>query len=224
MENAKLGQGVRMNTYKGWESIPAHLGTKTRLKEQDGLRPEKETKPVALVKALTPRGYKEFDLFDKADCVEIKKRKVDVSFLDYSDKCLSDALYMVNKSAKKSRDTKTKSYSSGKHAVVSRSKTRQERLYDLKDKALKKLEKTGRLTLRGYHKQSDNYLHLYEFGRHTFHKPVRYVDKSAAYLGEIEGIIGSERSKETQLNYFQAVKLLENYVTTQGIGREFQRS
>ena len=200
-----------MEMYTGWLKVPQGLSTKTRLKKEYGLRPGKECDPVAIVKGYTPIGQKEFDLYQISDCIEIKKRKIDINNLTMDDKTLSDALYIINKSAKKSRDTKQENYDLGRHGIVSASKTRQSKLYELKDKVIGRLEQQGRLTFLGYHTQFEQVLWSYQIGNHTFHMPgFKYT--GLKFLGDLTEKIKAAQTKQTDINYFQSVKILEEYL------------
>ncbi len=66
---------------------------------------------------------------------------------------LCESLYLINKSAKKSRDTKKQKYQSGEHGVTQRSKTRQNKLYDLKNHVVDKMISENLLLVEGYHTQ-----------------------------------------------------------------------
>lgn len=199
-----------MEMYAGWAKVPQGLSTKTRLKNEYGLRPSKECDPVAIVKGNTPRGWKEFNLYQIADCIVIKKRNIDINNLTMDDKTLSDALYIINKSAKKSRDTKQENYDLGRHGIVSASKTRQSKLYELKDKVIRRLKQQGRLTFLGYHTQFEQVLWSYQIGNHTFHMPC-FKYTGLKFLGDITEQIQAAQTKQTDINYFQSVKILEEY-------------
>jgi hypothetical protein len=67
---------------------------------------------------------------------------------------ICEALYLINKSAKKSRDTAQSSYYHSNHTQAKIAKTRKNNLYDLKDKTIKKLVEDGILELVGYHTQT----------------------------------------------------------------------
>lgn len=97
------------------------------------------------------------------------------------------------------------------------SKTRQNKLYDLKDKVITKLLEDNRINIVGYHTQdlydgSNNYLMLLELEGFTFHLPVyKNQVKHLKLLGEI-GIITAEKTKDVGVNFHEAEKLLNYYI------------
>jgi len=213
-----------MKIYTGWENIPEKMSTKTRLRNEFRLKPLKDAKPRAKVKAQTPRGWREFDLYHFDDCIEIKRRKVNISNFDLKDnQTIADALYIINKSAKVSRDTKKENYSKGNFNNVNGAKTRQLKLYALKDQVIKKLSQENRLILEGYHKQEDVKLLFYRIANRTFHIPTNTSCDDLQFLGSINGLINAEREQITDMNFNQAKKLLEKYVGERAV-REIESS
>ena len=61
-----------MTTYKGWDAIPDHLTTKTRLGKELGLRLAKGQKPAGQVKVYA-YGWRYYDLYDINDAVPKRK-------------------------------------------------------------------------------------------------------------------------------------------------------
>src|SRR5699024_3647671 len=105
----------------------------------------------------------------------IKQRNV--KLLEMSDRNIAESLYLINKSAKKSRNTKQENYYRRNFQVVGASKTRQNKLYDLKEQVINKLLKHERINVKGYHTQDSynggtNYLILLKLEGYTFHMPV----------------------------------------------------
>lgn len=134
--------------------------------------------------------------------------------LEMTDDNLAEALYVINKSAKKSRDTKNRAYYYSKHGACHGAKTRMIKLYHLKDAALQKLIDEGRAAFIGIHRQVFNernqYLAMYGIAGFTFHTP--YSGKiPEILLGDIDGKISAERTRNVKINYTQAVNLLEKY-------------
>lgn len=147
---------------------------------------------------------------------DIKTRKQ--ARAEINDDNIAEALYIINKSAKISRDTKVNAYEYGDYRICKCAKTRQNNLYNLKDKTLKKLNKQNKLTLIGIHKQiingQTNYLKLYQFKDYTFHIPImkEQIPKDAKILEDIlEEKIPSEKQK-TKLTYNQAVQVLKDFL------------
>jgi len=137
-----------LKTYSRWSNVPENLKTKTQLKEI-GLKPSN----INNFKAKFKSSYGTYDLFDINDCIKIKKRKVDISDIPMTDENIAEALYVINKSAKTSRDTKGFYYEDGRHDIVKRSKNRESKLYNLKDKVLNKLIEENKVEVIGTHKQ-----------------------------------------------------------------------
>ncbi|HET7615888.1 MAG TPA: YkyB family protein [Bacillales bacterium] len=201
-----------LKTYTGWNNIADGYFTKTRLRKEMKLKPKDENKPDAFVKANTPRGWKEFNLYSIGSCREIHKRKVEDSPL--TDENIAQSLYLLNKSAKKSRDTKQENYYIGKHSIVQRSKSRQTKLYDLKSQVIKKLVSKKKASIIGYHTQEIEhevfYLLMVEFAGYNFHLPLsKEKTKNLDYMGCIEKIPAT--AKKVEIKFNEAVKLLKRY-------------
>lgn len=137
--------------FKGWGKVPENYKTKTQLKAM-GLKPKDESKPDEKVYASAGGRMNYFDLYDVDNTIEIKKKKpADISDMDLNSVNIGESLYVVNKSALKSRDTKAANYSLGNHGVVKNAKSRQYNLYDLKDKVINKAIQEGVAQVLGYH-------------------------------------------------------------------------
>lgn len=197
--------------FHSWKNIEEGYQTKTALKSL-GLKPKDVDKYDATLKAYAGGKWKDFVLYKVDNCLPIKKAKVNE--LDMTDENIAEALYIINKSAKKSRDTKNENYSSRNHSVVKRSKQRQVILYELKDQVINKLLCEGKASIKGYHKQNEhqNCLLLIEFKGLTFHLPSsnHSLLSDLKELGEI-GII-SATSRKTRLKFNESMQLLKNYV------------
>ena len=142
---------------------------------------------------------------------KISKRRTDIRLLDINNENLCISLYVINKSAKKSRDTKQKSYDSKIFKTTNYSKTRETLLYQLKKEVIYKMVSEGRLQVIGYHKQFENYLILYKYKEYSFHIPTNFVPKDITYLGEIESLISSESNIKT-IQFSEAKLLLKSYL------------
>ena len=142
----------------------------------------------------------------------IRKEKEPLSF---SVENLAISLYLINKSAKVSRDTKQESYEQGNYAQVRSSKTRQTNLYELKDEVLTKALKENIATVEGYHFASGNRqpLALIQLGGLTFHRPITQT-AGLTQLGELD-IISKEvnPSIKGEITFAQAKDLLKAYLT-----------
>ncbi|MDG6884236.1 YkyB family protein [Clostridium perfringens] len=142
---------------------------------------------------------------------KISKRRTDIRLLDINNENLCISLYVINKSAKKSRDTKQKSYDSKIFKTTNYSKTRETLLYQLKKEVIYKMVSEGRLQVIGYHKQFENYLILYKYKEYSFHIPINFVPKDITYLGEIDSLISSESNIKT-IKFSEAKLLLKTYL------------
>lgn len=137
--------------------------------------------------------------------------------LESTDDNLAQALYIINKSAKVSRDTKNDSYYNKKFGVCKAAKTRMLKHYHLKDEAMQKLIDENRMELIGYNKQvfygEEQWLKLYKLGDFTFHIPCDCFEKvnPNMVLSEIDGLISSDKKRKVEFNYKDAIHLLEEY-------------
>lgn len=190
--------------FKGWNNIKEGYYTKTTLSRDYGLKPINEDDFDATLKAYAAGRWKDFVLYHIDNTIPIKKRKIQL--LEQSDKNLAESLYIINKSAKKSRDTKQENYYSRNFQIVNASKTRQNKLYDLKDEVISKLLKENRINIVGYHTQKSyddniNYLMFLEMKGFTFHLPVcKSQTQNLEQLGVID-IIPAEKTKTTSINF-----------------------
>ncbi|KOO46684.1 hypothetical protein AMD01_11315 [Priestia koreensis] len=210
---------MEITTYKGWSNVPEDFKTKTQLKEIK-LKPVAEELPDAYVKAQTKYGWKEFNLYHIKNTQEIKSRVINVREFPITLKNIENALYIINKSAKKSRDTKVLNYSIRKHGIVSVAKKRQMKLYDLKNDVIDKLISENKLSIKGWHKQNlngyDTPLLLMQIVDITFHMPISFEElknslEKPQYLGEI-GVISAQPTRKIDMKFSEAVSLLEKYL------------
>ncbi|UFT97719.1 hypothetical protein KO561_10840 [Radiobacillus kanasensis] len=199
--------------FHGWSNIPKNYYTKTKLKNEMGRKPLDVKKYDATLKAMAGGKWRHFVLYHIDHTVPIKPRKVDISKFEFSIQHLSEALYRINKHAKKHRDTKQENYYEGNHKIVGAAKTKQLKYYDLKELVLEKLLEENKAAIKGYHKMFDSYYLLIECGNFTFHRPLsqheidEFID-----LVEIDEKISSEPVKEISINFYEAEKLLEKYI------------
>lgn len=142
-----------MQQFRKWSEVPENLKTKTQLKEM-GLKPRKKDQFAAIIKFYR-YGWQESKLYDVvADTIEIKKRRVvAIDESDITSENIGAALYVINTSARKSRDTKALNYQMRRHSEVQKAKNRQQSLYDLKDKVISKSLTDGIASIVGYHIQ-----------------------------------------------------------------------
>lgn len=143
---------VETQKFVRWSKVPEHLKTKTQLKEL-GLKPLDETDFQATIKVRQHSATREFNLYNISLTRPIKRRVAKIDKIKITPETIAESLYVVNKSAKKSRDTKELNYDWGNHNIVSRAKTRQNQLYALKEKVLKKCIVNGIAEVLGVHTQ-----------------------------------------------------------------------
>lgn len=98
-------------------------------------------------------------------------------------------------------------------------------LYHLKDAVLKKLQEEERLEYLGVNRQvfdygPDSFLRLYRIGDFTFHIPCQKeeVDELEILEEEIDGEISAEKTRNVDMNFRQAMLLLENYSGVKAAG------
>lgn len=207
--------------FKSWneyreKSQLLNLYTKAHLKELH-LKPIKSA-AVEHHQVYTGGRWKVFDFFKLEDTEEIKtKQPITIRELEINAENLCQSLYIINKSAKKSRDTKTKNYSERNYGLVSRSKNRQIDLYKLKNNALTKMYNENMLALEGYHiqhlQEGEVVLLLYRYNEYSFHMIGDKEDIAGLnFLGEINELISSEVTKKVDIKFNEAINLLENYI------------
>lgn len=143
---------VEIPRFIRWSKVPEHLKTKTQLKEL-GLKPLDESNFQATIKVRQNGATREFNLYDISLTRLIKRRITNIDDIEIKPETIAEALYVINKSAKKSRDTKEVNYDWGNHDIVSRAKIRQNSLYALKEEVLKKCIVNGFAEVMGYHTQ-----------------------------------------------------------------------
>lgn len=162
------------------------------------------------------------DIISVADSIKPKEIKL----VECTIKNLAEALYLINKSAKISRDTKQMAYDHNRHKVCKASKTRSWNLYHLKDAAIKKMIEEGKIEYVGIQKQIINghhatYLDLYQIADFTFHCPHSgEVEETEIMQDVIDGEIGAEKTRKVSINFQQAVKLLEKYSGASATGNK----
>ena len=209
-----------MITYRKWEEVPENLKTKTQWCREK-MKPIDESRPDAYIKKYFYNKWREFALYDRKNCVPVRAVNRKIREIPMTVENIAEALYIINKSAKKSRDTKTENYKFGRYAVVNQSKTRQNHLYMLKDEVIDILEREGLAKVRGYHVQTfdydkECYLKMYEIAGFTFHQPIDFIESSKLqYLGAINEKISAQGVKTT-LKFNESINLLERFLNEHG--------
>lgn len=163
------------------------------------------------------------DILDISHAGLLEKKQQPV--LPATDENIASALYTINKSAKVSRDTKNRSYYNRKFQCCGAAKTRMLNLYHLKDAVLKKLQEEDRVEYLGVNRQvfdygPDSFLRLYRIGDFTFHIPCQKdeVNELEILDEEIDGEISAEKTRNVDINFRQAMLLLENYSGVKAAG------
>jgi len=125
---------------------------------------------------------------DYSGTLLIQLRFGDYSYAEYypiiSDNCkipeatesnVGQALYLVNKEAKKARNDKDYAYTQHDYEAVAYSKSKELYMYALKDKTLELLESEGKSKFIGYHinEYNSSTLEYYRLDKFTFHKPCK---------------------------------------------------
>ncbi len=199
-----------------------------------------KSKPIetGITHKIKYEGWHDFEFFSLSQTMPKKTRTVKNIDLDCSSSNLCESLYIINKSAKKSRDTKEKNYRNQNYGVVARSKLRQIELYNLKDKVIKKMiddsilvpvgyheqvfettrsyrqedDDTGEVSYESYTETQTNYIILYQSKEFSFHLPVCNKPTDIPFLGVIPKIT-SEKTRDTTIKFNDAVNLLNKYVS-----------
>lgn len=194
--------------YQGYKNIPEGYYTKNVLNKEYGVKPYNENDIDATARVFLNSSWKYINLYHLDNCVEIKRRKVIEHELTLFN--IAESLYIINKSAKMSRDTKRLNYEKGTHSVVQAAKTRQIKLYELKTEVLNKLIKSKKVDIEGFHTINDkNYL-LVSFEGFTFHMPNENVN-GLKNLGVIDELITAEKTRSTVLNFYEAMSVLQRF-------------
>lgn len=221
-------------TWRGVGGIPAF--TKTQLKEYFGMNEtliKKLEAPDITIRTWewgTFEGYKAEYIYSvlnedwmQQELETIRQRREkrlasrNARNVPVTDTNIAEALYIINKSAKKSRDTKQRAYHQCAHQICHASKTRANKLYNLKDDVLSKLIREGKANYAGVHVQKNDYsvtfLKMYSFGGYTFHIPCNQHDfDRKEIIGVIEGPISAEVIKNTKITFNQAMQVLADYM------------
>lgn len=130
------------------------------------------------------------------------KEKEKVDSIPIAPELIGECLYSINKEAKIYRDAQEECWhraydflgdmDSGVYYQLHYYKDCKNKLYNLKDEALRKAIKVWNLKPEGYHVFPDINRDMYEFGGYTFHVNEQTSDKC---LGEINEKITAERKK-----------------------------
>lgn len=140
-----------------------------------------------------------YNIIDVWDCKSNTpyKKKFKIRELEITDENISNALYLINKSAKVSRDTKNKQ---PRTIVGKASRTRMTSLYELKDAVISKLIKDGRIEIIGiqnkeYKSTERNYMYFDAYSdKEISEEDTYYMEKHDYYYQyTIENVIKSQQ-------------------------------
>lgn len=139
--------------------------------------------------------------------------------MDFSDKELLESLYVLNKSAKKSRDTQKKAIQEHRIAVAKRAKARKDFIYKIKHLAMKKLVLEDKLKFIGIHKQDISggsfYLAYYKSKEgFSYHRPATKAEIKMYKEHVIASmdVVPADIKRKPDIGYEQAVKILLTYI------------
>lgn len=198
--------------FQGWSNVPEGYYTKNRLRNEFSLKPYDEIQFDATARLYVNDCWKDFVLYHVDNCIVINKRKV--SELPITNQNIAEALYVINKSAKVHRDTKQANYEARRHSVVQASKTKQRKLYDLKELVVLKLLEDKKAKAVGIHRMSGVRFVLIKMNDFTFHLPITNLKgfEELPFLGEINEQITAEKVIKVSINFYESKNLLERYL------------
>ena len=205
--------------FKNWqdyenrnEEFETKIYHKAALKKMR-LKPEKDAVPE-IHKVFTAGGWRKFEFFTLDQTQIIKTRtKQEIRELDLTLENICESLYIINRSAKKSRDTKNSHYFQRNFGIVAKAKSRQNNLYELKNNVMEKLINDNELKLQGYHKQHENYLLYYVYNNFGFHMISNQKDiENIKFLGDIDENISAEKTSKCDIKFNEAIDLLERFL------------
>jgi hypothetical protein len=237
---SKKEKVIKMENYKRWEDVPANLKTKTKLGELR-LKPANENNPDAVIEIAYCGKRWQRNLYEVNKAISKRKVKViDPEPLPLNDKNIAFALYTINPAAKGRRDGSVSSYESGAYGLAGLHKSEKEKLYELKDKVIKKAIADGSAKFEGIHKQTrirkeevyddlseDNftshrenvikttYLGCYSIENHRFHiiLPKYEVNSETLEILDLDGWM-SKATSRGKLKIKDAIATLEKYLQT----------
>ena len=214
---SKFTRWYKQKEYNENSPEEERLYTITQLKRDLKMKPRKDEEGE-LIQIYTGEKWRWFEFFKISQAVPLRKVNKVIRDIEPNPDNVCEALYIINKSAKKSRDTKNNNYRVD-FRVLNVAKTRQEKLYNLKNKVMDKLIKEGILKLMGYHIQNGyntTYLKLYKYesdtNTYTFHTISSKAEVEGLENLGIIGEISAEVSGEKKIKFNEAILLLENFL------------
>lgn len=139
---------------------------------------------------------------------------------EFSDDLLYQALYLINKAAKESKDKKTQFYQRKDYKQLYSSRARERQLYRLKDRALQKLLADGRAQVLGVdeltleHKTMQ--LLVFIFNGSLFHMPVENLEglkfNNLRRVGKYDRSRWFHRRPICTISELDAIHLLEDFI------------
>jgi len=137
--------------FVGWAKVPDTYKTKTQW-NKEGMRLKSNVEPAAYVYAKARNTH--YELYSCAE-VEPKTKQRPGEPLHHTPENIGAALYEINKAAKRRRDAAQRAYDKGAHGLAGNHRQEKKRLYDLKDRVIRKAFDEGLSQLVGYHSKKD---------------------------------------------------------------------
>lgn len=139
--------------------------------------------------------------------------------MEITDEMIFKSMYILNKSAKKSRDTQNKANKEHNLPVFKRAKKRKDFIYKIKHLAMKKLIDDGKIKFVGIHKQSTNgtefYLAYYKSeSGFSYHRPAtkkeikEYKESKMMQMTVVPATV----IRKQDITYTQAIDIILEYI------------
>lgn len=138
---------------------------------------------------------------------------------EINDETIFKSMYVLNKSAKKSRDTQKKANKENNLPLMRRAKNRKDFIYKIKHLAMDKLVEEGKIEFIGIHKQDVNktsfYLAYYKSKQgFSYHRPAtkkeikQYKENSISTMTVVPATV----KRKQDIGYNEAVQILLTFI------------
>ena len=138
---------------------------------------------------------------------------------EITDEVIFKSMYILNKSAKKSRDTQKKANKENNLPLMRRAKTRKDFIYKIKHLAMEKLIEEGRLEFIGIHKQDVNhtsfYLAYYKSAEgFSYHRPATKQEIKLYKEDSIQTmtVVPATVKRKQDIGYMEAIEILLKFI------------
>ena len=138
---------------------------------------------------------------------------------EITDEVIFKSMYILNKSAKKSRDTQKRANQENNLPLMKRSKTRKDFIYKIKHLAMEKLVEDGRLEFIGIHKQDVNHTSFFlaYYKRKegfSYHRPATKQEIKLFKEDAIQTmtVVPATVKRKQDIGYREAVEILLSYL------------